>query len=342
MEAVACTIPITSSVRLVWPFLALAEKKGKDMAFVRDRLGLTETQLRDPDMRVSQQVVAELLQEAVVRSGERDLGLLAACAFESAHFGIDEYLARARPTLRTALENTGRYLPLLLDGASCTFEVEGDAAYSRLRLHPALGQLDAAYEFAIAVGVLRSRRITGLDSLSPREVCFTHPRPASIARHEALFRCPVRFGQPVVQVVTPVDQLELRMPQAEPALRELLERQANAMLERLPHATSYSAQVQALANGELQESSAERVARRLGMSERTLHRKLAAESTSYRDIIEQARKRAALRYLALERPIEQIAFSLGYASAQSFQRAFRRWTGTTPGAYQRRLRKTGT
>jgi AraC-like DNA-binding protein len=340
MEA-ACTVPVTSSVRLVWPFLDLAERKGRDTGFVRERLGLTEVQLRDPDMRVSQQLVAELLQEAVHRSGERDLGLLAARGFESAHFGIDEYLARTRPTLRTALENSGRYLPLLLDGASCTFHVDGNSAYLRLRLHPVLGQFEAAYEFALAVGVLRSRRITGVETLAPREVHFTHPRPASIARHEALFGCPVRFAAPIVQVIIPIEQLELRMPQAEPALRELLERQANAMLERLPHATSYSAQVQALASGELQESSAERVARRLGMSERTLHRKLAAESTSYRDIIEQARKRAALRYLAQERPIEQIAFSLGYASAQSFQRAFRRWTGTTPGAYQRRLRATG-
>jgi len=148
----------------------------------------------------------------------------------------------------------------------------------------------------------------------------------------------VRFGAPATRLLVPTEHLELPLPRADAALRELLERQAHAMLDHLPSAASHAAQVQALANGAFQESSADRIARMLGMSERTLHRKLAAENTSYRDVIEQTRKRAAFRYLALGQPLEKIAHSLGYASAQSFQRAFRRWTGTTPGAHQRRLR----
>jgi hypothetical protein len=131
-------VPLTGSVRLVWPFLEIAAKHGRETQHVRERLGLNETQLHDPDTRISLPLASRLLNEAIAQSGERDLGLIAAVAFDAAHFGIDEYLARTRPTLRSVFEHSGRYLPLLLDGARYAFEVRGDLAYSSLQLPAAL------------------------------------------------------------------------------------------------------------------------------------------------------------------------------------------------------------
>src|SRR3954470_13452555 len=93
--------PLTGSVRLVWPFLEIAAKHGRETHHVRERLGLNETQLHDSDTRIFLPLEARLLNEAIAQSGERDLGLIAAVAFDAAHFGIDEYLARTRPTLRS-------------------------------------------------------------------------------------------------------------------------------------------------------------------------------------------------------------------------------------------------
>ena len=137
------------------------------------------------------------------------------------------------------------------------------------------------------------------------------------------------------ELVMSAEFLERRMPLAEPGLRELLERRADAMLARLPQSGGYAEQVLALADGELRTTSAEHISARLGVSERTLHRRLAAEGTSYRELIERVRKAAALRFLDQPRSLEEVADLLGYASTQSFQRAFRRWMGTSPGSYQR-------
>jgi AraC-like DNA-binding protein len=333
--------PLTGSVRLVWPFLEAAATDQRSTDWICARLGLAEAQLRDPDTRISLQLASSLLDDAIARTGERDLGLIAAVEFDAAHFGIDEYLARTRPTLRSVMEHTGRYLPLLADGARCTFEVRGDLAYTQLQL-PASVLHPAIYEFAIAIGLLRARRITSDPSLSPLEVHFTHPRPADTSRHERLFRCELVFDAQVNQLVMSTKSLDRQMPQADPGLRHLLEQRADAMLARLPQSGGYAEQVLSLADSELRTISADHISGRLGVSERTLHRRLAAEGTSYRELIERARKAAALRFLEQPRSLEEVADLLGYASTQSFQRAFRRWTGTSPGSYQRQLsRRTG-
>src|SRR5262245_12350210 len=88
----------TTSVRLLWPFLELARKGGYDTGRVPRLLGLTQPQLDDPETRVSQQALADLLAQAIQLSGNRDLGLQAARLVDGAHVGIVEYVTRSRPT----------------------------------------------------------------------------------------------------------------------------------------------------------------------------------------------------------------------------------------------------
>lgn len=330
----AVTIPATTSIRLVWPFIALAHKWGYDVTgWVAERLDLTSAELDDPDTRVPQRLIARMLDEAIELTGERDIGLLAARYVDGAHFGIGEYVARTRPTLRAAIEDSGRYLPLLGDGAGHAFERRGNRVHLRFWFSPELAIHEAAYEFAVAIGVLRARRITGIADLAPVSVHFMHARPASTARHEKLFRCPVHFDADVTHLVLSAKFLERPLAGAEPTLANLLIHQANAMLERLPRSEDVASRVRHLLSGgvDLRTASADRVARRLGMTVRTLARKLEDEGTSYRDLIDDVRKQIALRELTHgTRPLVAIAHRLGFASSQSFQRAFKRWTGTTP------------
>jgi AraC-like DNA-binding protein len=334
--------PLTASVRLMWPFLDVATEGARESDWICSRLGLAEAQLRDPDTRISLQLASSLLDDTIAHTGQRDLGLIAALAFDAAHVGIDEYLARTRPTLRAVMVDTVGYLTLLADGARCTFEVRGALAYSQLQLPASVALHPAIYEFAIASGLLRARRITANPSLAPREVHFMHARPSDTSRHERLFRCELVFGAPITQLVMSTNALDRRMPGADPGLRQLPDQRSDAMLARLPQSGGYTERVLSLADSELRTISADHIAGRLGVSERTLHRRLAAEGTSYRELIGRSRKAAALRFLEQPRSLEEVADLLGYTSTQSFQRAFQRWTGTSPGSYQRQLsRRTG-
>ena len=330
-----------TSIRMVWPFLSLARKHGRVVNDIATRLGLTDAQLSDRATCVPTRVLSDLLAEAVARSGERDLGLLAARWVDAGHFGVCEYLARSRPTLRAAIEDTSRYAPLLASGFGHRLEARGKLLIAHIWFSPDLEMHEAAYEFAVASGVLRARRMTGDDTLAPVAIHFMHPQPENTARHRAIFRCPIHFGADSTQVVMLADALDMPLPAAEPALADILARQAEVMLERLPRA-DFTSRVLTLLGGEiaLTDASVKYVARRFGVSVRNLSRRLADEGTSYRAIIDRVRRQAALAALSRDRDtIEAIADELGFASSQSFHRAFRRWTGTTAHVYRRHMRE---
>ena len=131
------------------------------------------------------------------------------------------------------------------------------------------------------------------------------------------------------------------MPRRDPILRRFLEGQADAMLARMPAKTGLAVDVQrALASrvaaGPARMSS---IARQFGMSERTLHRRLAADGVSYQELLEEARKAAAGRYLdESSLAIGEIAYLLGYSEPAAFHRAFKRWYGKTPDQFRTRSR----
>ena len=334
----------TISVRLVWPFIELMRRAGRDDAVARVPavLGITEEQLRDPEMRIAQARIAEVLARWVERSGNRNLGLQAAHHVEPEHIGIVGYVAQLRPTLKEAFESSVRYTPLLGDLAHNSLTVEGELAYARLWFDPQLAMPPAAYEFVLALVLLRARRLTGMPGLSPREVHFVHPQPADDRLHAKVFGCPLRFDMPITQVVMPAHVLDMPLASAEPGLAKLLEHQADGMLERLPRSDKLGARVRTLLSGKtsLRSSSAEGTARALGVSERSLCRKLNAEGTSYRELLDEARMHTALRDLEqTSRSIGEIAYQLGFASTQAFHRAFRRWTGATASAHRTEARE---
>lgn len=332
--------PLTTTVRLVWPFLELARKQGHDVSTVAERLGVSARELEDPETRVSQQLVAKLLQGAVDYIG-RDLGLMAAEHADSRNFGIGEYVARTRPTLRSAVECYDRYLPLLGDSAGVSTREVDDHIVMRLWFSPALVIHEAAYEFALAIGVLRARRVTGNNDLTPRSVHFMHARPANIERHQRLFRCPVYFGSEMTQVVVPKAALELKLPGREPVLGELLVQHAEAMLDRLACRDDICSRVESViaANMRLSEVTVERVAKRLGMSARTLARRLDAEGTSFRELFDQIRNQVAQRELLHgSRTLAAVSEGLGFSNVQAFHRAFKRWTGETPASFRTAVR----
>ncbi|MGD8863859.1 MAG: AraC family transcriptional regulator ligand-binding domain-containing protein [Myxococcales bacterium] len=325
----------------VWPFLALAQQAGRDDARRRlcTYLGVTEAELADPATRVPVRKLAVLLDKALRRSGIRDIGLLAACKVDAVHLGLMEEVTRTRGTLRSALDAGMRYVPLIGDGVHYELEVEGDIATGTVALDPALEVHETAVEFVLAIGLLWARRVTAIEGLAPLEVHFAHPRPADISRHRELFRCKLFFDAPIIKVVMRANHLERALGGSEPVLAGLLEQRAEGMLQQLPRASDTTTEVRRLlaARSDLTSTTAEQIATRMGQSVRTLARRLRAEGSSYRELLDDVRKQAAHQALSgSDRSIGKIAERLGFSSPQSFNRAFRRWTGTTAAAYRRK------
>ena len=337
----------TACVSLIWPFLTLAQRSGMgDRApFVCQQLDLTPEQLADPTTRVPSAELVRLFNAAIVRSQQRDIGLLAARFVDRAHLGIMEDLTRSRPTLRAALETGVRYVPLVGDSVSYRMEVANGVLTSHVEFDPALPRLhEAAVEFVVATGLLWARRATGVEDLAPREVHFEHPRPEDTSRHSKLFGCPLHFGAQGTKVVMSTRALERALRGGEPVLAGLLQQHADQMLEAVSNARGVVARVRRFLEGrkDFRGVDAARVAQHLGLGARTLARRLRAEGTSYQALFDQARQQAAVRQLReTDRSAAEIAHILGFASPQGFQRAFRRWTGTSTARYRRGARVAG-
>jgi AraC-like DNA-binding protein len=131
----------------------------------------------------------------------------------------------------------------------------------------------------------------------------------------------------------PVAVLELANPRADATLVGLLDRYTSALLQRQPPLTTVSARVRAWlveAHG-AGVPTARQAAKALAMSERTLHRRLEQERTTFRKLLDQFRHEKAVALLASRRySIAEVAFLLGYSELSAFYRAFRRWTGKSP------------
>ncbi|MFI9045847.1 AraC family transcriptional regulator ligand-binding domain-containing protein [Streptomyces sp. NPDC053427] len=170
---------------------------------------------------------------------------------------------------------------------------------------------------------------------------FAYPAPVHAPEYDVLFGCPVRFGARRTAAGWDAHWLAAPVVRDETALAAMLRRAPADLLTRRDYGTSVSEQVrrslaQALRAGPpARLPEVRQVAARLAVSPATLRRRLQAEGTSFQRLKDAVRRDAAISSLAAgQEPLAELAARIGFSEDTAFHRAFRRWTGTTPGAYR--------
>ena len=175
--------------------------------------------------------------------------------------------------------------------------------------------------------------------LDPVEVGFTYPEPTSIGEHFALFRCPVKFSQPVSRITFSAADLKRPFTSANRELALSSDRILEEMINELNESDIISkikrAIIDDLPSG---TPSEEDIARRVFLSSRTLQRRLADENTNFRTLVLEVRRELAQKYLADRKmPLAEISYMLGFSDTSSFSRAFKKWTGEPPATFRSNL-----
>jgi AraC-like DNA-binding protein len=241
------------------------------------------------------------------------------------------------PTLGDALSRAVRYHMIWNEGAEFKLETDGEQvrlAYHYVDLNGAGCRQDC--EMTLALIMSFGRRVTGVD-WTPREVRFQHSEPADTSEHRRIFRAPLSFEKPVSELVFESRVLELPLAEADPGLCVVLDRQVEGLLAKLPRRGGLSDGVRALLRQAINggDPGLEAISQQLGLSPRTLQRKLKEEHTSHQDLLDEMRRDLSVSYLREpEMAICEVAYLLGFSEPSAFHRAFRRWTGTTPRAYR--------
>ncbi|MDP2225855.1 MAG: AraC family transcriptional regulator [Moraxellaceae bacterium] len=320
--------------------LRAAEHYGAEPELLLAQVGLTPAQLRDPDCRIGLTELMKLGNAAIRATREPALGLRMGEMCRVTDLGLPGLLAMTSPTLADALGILTRFEPLT---SRC---YRGNSTWAP--------QLPAAVFFSIAPyndynmfvvdSVLASWQalaewLTGEKDLV-QEVHIEFPAPDYQNRYQDTFNAPVTFGRPENRLVLRPEAARLPVLQAHPLLHQQLLALAQERLKKQAVAETFRGRVQLILGPLLhgQTPSLEETAALVGMPDWTLRRKLKEEGTSFQSLLDDMRKELALGYMRdTQMNFGEIAYVLGFSTPGAFQRAFKRWTGETPGDYRRRI-----
>ena len=245
---------------------------------------------------------------------------------------LGEAVANA-PTLGSALQVFDRYLRLIQSSSEITFDIEGDQLVLSYRiLDPDVWPRQQDAEFTMSLLCSIVCRCAGVD-WQPLYCCFEHqPTGETSGRnHELGITCD--YDCDANTIVLPIRMLDTPMPKQDAADWHAVFAQLNDALNEHERAQPVSARVETTILSTLGRDppSQSTIADQLGLSPRSLHRRLKAEGTSYGAILSDCRSRLS-RFLLLngDHPLSQVAHDLGYSDYTAFSRAFRASFGHTP------------
>jgi len=314
-----------------------AGARGVQTADLLEQAGLTRESLEDPDARIPAPTVLAIWNALRERAADPALQLAAPATLPFGAYRVIDYLVAASATVGDGIRRFARFFGLIADAV--TLGIDRDDDEHRLRLTMADGgpvpPVYVDYVFAALVSRIRMR----IPDLQVRRVELRQPEPPATAPYREFFRAPVRFGAAADRLCFSREEWDSPMESSDAALARILEEHARILAERIPHtAPGFRAEVQErIASASPEAGSAEDVARALNVSVRTLQRKLVATGTTFREVSDTVRGRLAEGYLTDPTvAIAEVAFMLGFSEQSSFNRAFRRWTGETPGRWRRR------
>lgn len=296
MGAVSDSVLVVSSRALV----LACERMNIDTEAMLQAVGVSRVTLDDPDARLALSQVQALWTQAYRLSGDPDLALHAAEQLPLGAYRVVDFLAMHAPTFGEGVRQVSAYFPLINSAVRLPIVVGEDEVVLGCESPNSPGALTRQYvEYTFAAVYLRNREVAGVD-FSVKRVEFHHERPASTREHERIFACPVYFERPASAMVFDRSVWDTERSSFDSDLFSLLEEHAAILLERSPRQVGVVADARRAITAELRggDPSVHRVAKTLGMSPRTLQRRLMEEQVKFTELLDEMRAGAARAYLS--------------------------------------------
>jgi AraC-like DNA-binding protein len=326
------------SIFLVRAVVEAVERSSAACGDWRARIPLDWQRVEQPDARLEFGAFARVLSAAVDVTGDQALGLHLAEQVSESAIDLLAHLSAHSPTMREALEINARFIRLLMDEMRLAVRNEGDLFCVRYTFPRSTAPSDRVLAELLMGGAVRLARFFTGPSAAPRHAWFEHERPDYHREYTRIFGDEPRFAQRVTSIAFDREIADRRQIHQHPELYELLQAEAERRLHRMTQglgpATRLREYLLRMPPSRIPDMG--RAARALGMSERSLRRHLAADGTSYRNLVRSALEASAGDMLQdRRRTIKETAAALGFAEVTAFSRAFKRWTGMTPREYRR-------
>jgi AraC-like DNA-binding protein len=291
------------------------------------RAGLTLQQVKNPDIRISVTSQIRFLNLIANQLQDEFLGFRLAKDFDLRSIGLLYYVPASSRTLGDALQRLARYSAIHNEGVHITYRrgVDLTLKFEYVGVSRSIDRHQIEFFFT---GLVRLCRQLTDRHLLPSRIRFVHRRTEVPPELGAL------FGSDVDEVTYPGPTGQLPVVSADPYLNSLLIKYCDEALSRRRAKSNVwqlraeNAIVPLLPHGQARIAE---VSQRLGVSSRTLGRRLASEGVTFSTVLDNLRFDLAKRYLQeRDLPISEIAWLLGYRETSAFNHAFKRWTGKSP------------
>ena len=312
----------------------VAGQFGLDAPGMLKRFGIDRRALVDKDARIPAQGVVNLLEASALESGCETFGLRMAESRRLADFGAVSLLITHQATMRDALMSVVGYRQLVNPALAVDVDEHDDIVVVRLDLLlNGPSAMRQSYELAIGVLYRMFRTVLG-----PRwralSANFAHPPPADLTVHRRLFGPICEFNSDFHGLTCARADLDTPNPLADPDLALFAERYVRTLPAAEERPLSQDVQKTIHLMLPMGGASIGRVAASLGLNERTLQRRLAAEGVDFAGLLNGARRDLAVRYVAAARPLARVADLLGYTRQSSFSRWFAEEFGQSATAWR--------
>lgn len=327
-----------ASSRLIPAAIRYVRERGGDADALIRRLGLPADVEARAEAAISPADFEPLVDAASASLGDGCLAVHLVEELAWPTYSLPELAARASPTLREALDRVARYAALFYAHVVFTCEEKGGEIVLTHRLRGAnAARMRHSSEYALASALHHARHLTQR-AVAPERVWFAHPRPRGVEELARFFGTPrLAFDRPDSGLAFAPGIAALPTRTQDPRLLATAEAMAERALQEIAPPADFTRSVarrmeKALGKGEVQAAA---IAAELRLSPRTLQRRLAAEGTSFKELLETVRRDLGCAWVREGSiPLAEVAFRLGYSDAAAFSRAFKRWTGRAPGAYR--------
>jgi AraC-like DNA-binding protein len=327
------------AVRALMEF-AISRGARRETLMERSHIGCSDLQDRDHRVPLSKYVALMRVGQELCR--DPALALHFGESVPTSEISLEHQVGSSSQTMAEGLALINRYAPLtveveLVEGNDRFRFERGDRQVWIVDMRANPNDFPELTESGFARMICTGRAFLG-DHAMLKAVHVTHAEPSYRAEYDRIFRAPVHFGSDRNALLTDDSWMALSPPTPSPPVLDVLKAHSEALLGKLDSSKSARGRVELLATSLLSggEATMSAIASRLGLSRQTLFRRLKAEGVTFDEVLDDLRHALALRYLNGEGvSVKEAAFRLGFSEPASFSRAFKRWTGKSPGTVRR-------
>ena len=317
-----------------------ARQEGVEVELLLRKAGLTHQQIDDPCARLPVKSQIRFVELVATILKDECLGFHLAQKFDLRMGGLFYYVLASSDTLGEALQRGVRYSAIVNEGITLRLRegkgIRVNFEYAGVARHSDRHQI----EFSIVTLVRICRQLTNRH-VRPSRVSLTHRRKDDASELRTFFGSDVTFGAAADEVAFSTSIKQMPVVGADPYLNELLIKYCEqALAARSSKRSSFGSNVENVIALHLPHGKARvgEIARKLGVSQRTLARRLSSEGLTFASVLQRLKSDLAKRHLADETlSISEIAWLLGYRDVSAFTHAFKRWTGRAPRAIRQTL-----